>query len=118
MREAIISGFLGVLFMAGLAAAHEQSLHKGHPTEGEVVSVSGERLKLKTSKGTVLVTVSETTRFERGAGEATRKDFHQGDHVSVFGTTLASGELVAREIIIHPEGGGGEHQPDGGYGHE
>lgn len=116
MHRAIVGGLVGLSLIASVAAAHEQSLHKGRPTEGEVVSVSEERLVLKTSKGTVPVTLSETTHVERGTGEATRKDIRQGDHVSVFGTTLASGEIVAREIVIHPAGGAGEHH--GGRVHE
>src|SRR5262245_22964352 len=109
MRKAITRAFLGILLVVSAAAAHEQSLHRGHPTEGEVVSISGEKFMLKTSKETVPVTVSETTRFERGAGEATKEDLQPGEHVSVFGTTLASGEIVAREILIHPAGGEREH---------
>jgi hypothetical protein len=54
-----------LVLLAGAAAAHEQSLHRGHPTEGRVASVSEQGLVLKTEKGQIAVTVMDTTRIER-----------------------------------------------------
>lgn len=108
MKRIIISAALVSLVAGASTFAHEQSLHKGRATEGEVTAVSETGLTLKTVKGTVPVTVSEKTQFERGEERATRQDVHQGDSVSVFGTVLADGEVVAREIVIHRAGSAGK----------
>ena len=111
MARIIGRGIAVVLLVGGLAAAHEQSLHKGHPTEGEVVSVSKDDLVMQTAKGNVSVTLSDSTTVERGDAKVARDAIHTGDHVSVFGTTLATGEFVAREIVI-----GGAHDHHGHTG--
>jgi ribosomal protein S1 len=96
-----------MLIACGLAAAHEQRFHKGRATEGEVVSVSKDGLVMQTAKGKVSVTLSDSTTIERGDEKLARDAIHEGDHVSVFGTTLASGELVARDVLL-----------SGAHGHE
>ena len=100
-----------VLLAGGLAAAHDKSMHKGHPTEGEVISVSKNGLVVQTTKGKMSVTLSDSTVFERGDDKVARDVVHTGDHVSVLGTTLATGELVAREVMI-----GDSHGHDGHTG--
>ena len=101
-----------VVFLAcGLAAAHEKSLHKGRAAEGEVVSASKDGFVMQTAKGKVRVTLSDSTTVERGDEKVLRDAIHAGDHVNVFGTTLATGELAAREIVI-----GGAHDHDGDPG--
>jgi len=114
MTRVIGTGIAVVLLAGGLSAAHEQSLHKGRPTAGEVVSVSKDGLVMQTAKGNVSVTLSDSTTVERGDEKVLRDAIHAGDHVSVFGTTLATGELVAREIVIGSSHGheghtGGHH---------
>ena len=89
-------GFVGV----SSAEAHDARLHKGKPTKGEVVSVEANGLTLKTATGTTTVTWREETKFERGDKQATREDLKPGDQVSVFGTKLPTGELVAREVLL------------------
>jgi hypothetical protein len=111
MTRIIGRGIALVLLAAGLAAAHEQSLHKAQPTDGEVVSVSKDRLVVETAKGNVSVTLSDSTTVERGEEQVARDAIHTGDHVSVFGTTLATGELVAREIVM-----GSSHDHEGHNG--
>ena len=102
-----------VLLGAGLAVAHEQSLHKGRATEGEVASVSKDGLVMQTPKGKISVTLSDTTTVERGDEKVGQDAIHPGDHVTVFGTTLATGELVAREVLL---GGAHVHEKhDGGH---
>lgn len=103
----IIGAGIALTLAVGLSAAHEQSLHKGHPTEGEVVSVSKEGLTIQTARGNVSVTLPDSSTVERGDEKIARDAIRTGDHVSVFGTTLATGELVAREIVI-----GGAHDHD------
>ncbi len=80
--------------------AHDPSKHKGKPTAGEIVSVTKDRLEIKTATGTKAVTLNEKTKVEHGNQAATAADLKKGDHVTVFGTTLATGELVAREVLI------------------
>jgi len=113
------------LFLIGLATAavlnaHDPSKHKGRPTKGEIVSISEDRLELKTDKGTTKVLLTEKPKIERGDTVSSIADLKKGQQVTVFGTTLASGEVVAREIVVaggatrkrgHPpsEGGHSSH---------
>ena len=90
-----------VAWMAPLSLlAHDPSKHKGKATEGEIVSVTKDRLELKTVAGTKTITLNEKTKIEHGNQAAALTDLKKGDHVTVFGTTLATGELVAREVLI------------------
>ncbi len=114
MARLVRTGIALVLLAAGFSAAHEQSLHKGRPTEGQVVSISKDGLVIQTAKGNVSVTLSDSTTVERDDEKVTRDAIHTGDHVAAFGTTLATGELVAREIVIrgpraHEGHTGGQH---------
>ncbi len=81
-------------------AAHDKKLHKGKATEGEIVSVSKNGFQVKTATGTVPVTFTEKTKFEHGKDVVDSSHVKAGDHVSVFGTKLASGELVGKEILL------------------
>jgi hypothetical protein len=91
---------VGLLATAGALLAHDKSLHKGRPTEGQVVSVVGDRLDLKTAQGLKKVTLTEETKFERGDKAAARADLKKGEQVTVFGTTLATGEIVGNEVLL------------------
>ena len=99
------------IFTARAALAHEQSLHRGHPTEGRVASVSDQGLVVETEKGNLSVTLQDTTRIERGDTPVARTEIRPGDHVSVFGTKLETGELVAKEIIVDGAEHGGHGEP-------
>ena len=103
-KTAALSLFLGML-MPFVAGAHDPSKHKGKPTKGEVVSVANDRIEVKTATGTKTFTLTDKTKFERGEQAATRADLKKGDPVTVFGTTLASGEVVAREVLVGKPGG-------------
>lgn len=83
-----------------LASAHDASLHKGKATTGEVVSVSDNKMEMKTATGPVTITLNDKTKYEHGSNTATKSHLQKGQHVSVFGTKLQTGELVAREIVI------------------
>lgn len=111
----ILVGIAALLVAAGsTATAHERNLHKGRATGGTVVSISERGLVLETDTGNVSVTVSEATKYERADEPVTKQEVRKGDHVEVFGTKLETGELVAKEIIVHgPEAP--EH--DGGAAH-
>ena len=110
----MLGTFLIVALLAPLSLrAHDPSKHKGKPTEGEVVSVAPDRIELKTATGTKTVALNDKTKLERGNQAATAADLKKGEHVTVFGTTLASGELVAREILIGKQAPPGSHHPGG-----
>ena len=101
MMFRLIGVLLLVFWTAPLCLlAHDPSKHKGKPTEGEIVSATKDRLEIKTAAGTKAVTLNEKTKVERGNQAAAFTDLKKGDHVMVFGTTLATGELVAREVLI------------------
>jgi ribosomal protein S1 len=107
----IALALLGLVGVSSAVRAHDASLHKGKPTLGEVVSVEDNGLKLKTATGTTTVTFREETKFERGDKKATREELKPGDQVSVFGTKLPSGELVAREVLLPKKEANATQQP-------
>jgi uncharacterized NAD-dependent epimerase/dehydratase family protein len=92
----ILTGFMG----ATVVLAHDPSQHKGKPTKGVVQSIAGDRIELKMDKGVKTVSLNEKTTYERGKVKAALSDFKKGDRVAVFGTALASGEIVAKEILL------------------
>jgi len=92
----ILTGTVGTAIML----AHDPSQHKGATTKGEVLSIAGARMGLKTDKGVKTVALDGKTRFERGKTKASLSDFKKGDRVAIFGTTLASGEIVAKEVLL------------------
>jgi hypothetical protein len=91
---------LAMALLTTLASAHDASLHKGKATTGEVISVAAGKMELKTAAGPVTVTLNDKTKYEHGNKAATKSHLVKGEHVSVFGTKLPTGELVAREILI------------------
>lgn len=92
----ILTGFMGAAVLMG----HDPSQHKGTPTKGEVVSIAGDRIQVKTDKGMKTIILNDKTTFERGKAKASLSDFKKGDRVAILGTTLASGEIVAREVLL------------------
>ncbi len=101
MSRSLIATLLVIGLAAPFAAlGHDPSKHKGKATKGEVVSAAAGRLELKTAAGPRTVLLDEKTKVERGDHAATQADIKKGDTVTIFGTTLASGELVAREVLL------------------
>lgn len=102
-----------ILFLAGLsvvsAVAHDKSLHKGKPTEGTIAAVSGDQIDLKTKAGNVKVALTSKTKIEHGKETVDRTHLKAGERISVFGTKLPSGELVAREVLIGAPTSGAGH---------
>lgn len=92
----ILTGFMG----AAVVWAHDPSQHKGTPTKGEVLSIAADRIEVKTDKGVKAITVNGKTTFERGKTKTSLSGFKKGDRVAVFGTTLASGEIIAKEVLL------------------
>ena len=91
---------VGLLGAPAAVHAHDASLHKGKPTKGEVTAIEDNGVQLKTAKGTMTVTFQDKTAFERRDAKAAREDIHKGDQLTVFGTKLPTGELVAREVRL------------------
>ena len=84
----------------GIASAHDASKHKGKPVQGEVITSSSDRFEVKTESGVIPVTFSSKTKFEHGSAAVDNTHVTKGTQVSVFGTKLPSGEMVAREVLI------------------
>lgn len=93
---AVLVGSLG----ASMLGAHDAKLHKGKATDGEVVSVEGNKMVVKTAKGNVNVTLNKDTKYEMGNQAVDATHFMKGSKVSVIGTKLANGDLVAKELIM------------------
>jgi RNase P/RNase MRP subunit p29 len=91
--------FLGLLIPSA-ARAHDPSKHKGKGVQGEIVSIDNDRIELKTSTGTKIVKLNDKTKLEHGSQKMAREDLKKGNQVKVIGTTLASGEIVAREVLM------------------
>ncbi|HAX43557.1 MAG TPA: hypothetical protein DCY80_13500 [Solibacterales bacterium] len=71
---------------------------------------------MKTASGTVIVSIMAQTEYERGKEVHDKSLLKQGEKVSVFGTKLASGELVAKEVLWsppEPKAGTGAKSPGG-----
>jgi len=98
--SAIIIVPLAALLAVTTAIAHDASLHKGKPTDGEIVSIAGEKMQIKAATGPLTVVLSNKTKYEHGNQTVTKSHLKAGEHVSVFGTKLPTGELVASEVLI------------------
>src|SRR4051794_28606702 len=101
MPRFLFTTILAIALIApSLGRAHDASLHKGKATVGEVVSVAPGKLELKTAAGPVTVTLNEKTKYEHGEQHVDLSHIQKGQKISVFGTKLPTGELVAREVLI------------------
>ena len=98
-KTAITMLLAGVMTVATLSA-HDAKFHKGKATEGEVLSVDGTKMVVKTAKGNVNVTLNKDTKYEMGDQVVDASHFMKGSKVSVIGTKLANGTLVAKELIM------------------
>lgn len=105
IRNFATTVLLAAVIGASILSAHDAKLHKGNATQGEVVSIAGDNLVMKTAKGNVTVTLNKDTKYEMGDQAVDLNHFKTGDKISVFGTKLASGGLVAKEVVM----GGADH---------
>jgi hypothetical protein len=99
-RSWLFSVFTIALLAAPFASAHDAKLHKGKGTEGEIVSLAAGKMELKTAAGPLTVTLPAKTKYEHGDKTVTKSHLQKGEQVTVFGTKLATGELVASEVLI------------------
>ena len=81
-------------------SAHDASKHKGKGTTGEISSMTSDALQLKTAAGVLKITLTADTRIEHGDAPSDRSHLKKGAKVTVFGTKLPGGEIVAREVVI------------------
>lgn len=113
-RTVLAAVTLAVTCLASLPAfAHDQSLHKGKATEGEIVSVEPGHFTMKTEGGQKKITIGGKTRIEVGDSGGSRADLKGGAHVAVFGTKLPGGEIVAKEIVVQEDPA---HRHESGHG--
>src|SRR6266481_6689309 len=98
MRPLFIALGLLLVTTATNAWAHGGHAHHGTPTEGTIATVNGDHLTLTTATGSVDVTVTERTHIAAGEKELDRKALTPNTRVSVFGTKLEGGELVAEDV--------------------
>jgi hypothetical protein len=118
MHKMFFGPALMVVLTGSAASAHDARLHKGKPTVGTVEALSDNGLTLKTARGTTPVTFQDKTKFERGEAQASAQEIQQGDRLTVFGTKLPSGELVAREVLLPATNAKGEsHSPSTTHQH-
>jgi hypothetical protein len=103
MKARIILLLVLLLSVVPASYAHDEKMHQGPMTEGVVESVSGDKLQLKTEKGSIAVAIVKETKVEMGMGgtPAAKEDIRVGDYLMVAGHKLESGELAAGEIMIH-----------------
>ena len=92
----VLAGSMGTTMLS----AHDSKLHKGKATDGEVVSIEGSKMVVKTAKGNVNVTLNKDTKYEMDEKAVDMSHFMKGSKVSVVGTKLATGELVAEEVMM------------------
>ena len=108
MKSLAMAVLMAVSLVTANAMAHDAKLHKGKATTGEIVSVADDRFEMKTATGTTVVSFSSKTQFEHGSQKVDKTHLSKGAKVSVIGTKLPSGELVAREVML----GGAETAAD------
>ena len=109
MNRPLLLG-LGLLLMTTAtptAWAHGGHIHHGKPTEGTIATVDGDHLTVTTVAGPVSVTLTDTTHVAVGEKDADRTALQPKARVSVFGTKLEGGELVAEDIHVEDSGAAG-----------
>lgn len=105
-----LTTMLLVLGSAFVLSGHDADQHKGTPTEGEIASVAADSFQMTTARGTVKVSFNRETTFEHGDEAVDKSHLMKGEKISVFGTKLPSGEIVAKEVVMSAtDEGAAEH---------
>jgi hypothetical protein len=100
MTRRLLASLLAIILTAPLTlSAHDASKHKGKPTMGEIASIADGKVSLKTEDGIKTVMVNDETEILDGEAKLDLSKLVVGDPVTVYGTTLAGGEIVAKEIM-------------------
>lgn len=113
-KNFFITLFFLVLIVTGSAYAHDAKLHRGKPLEGIATVVTASSITVKGESTETIVTLIPETKYEAGmeGAPAIKSDLKVGSTVMVYSTKLESGDLVAKEIILHSafEPNGHKHQ--------
>lgn len=101
--KSILTLLFFLVVFSPLAFSHDEKFHKGKAHEGIVKGLTEFGFKLKTKTEEKKVEVTKDTIYEAGtAGEkASFEDLRNELPVKIYGTTLASGVLVAKEVLIN-----------------
>ena len=99
----IIAAFILFLSLVSNVYAHGGEMHMGKGLEGMAVKISETGCTVKGEAGETKVSFTDETKFVIGEeGKDTKKsDLKENSHVLVHGTKLESGEVVAKEVVIH-----------------
>ena len=100
IRKYAVTALLALTASVSMLTAHDAAEHKGTPTQGQIASVAADSFQVKTATGTVKVSFNQDTKLEHGDDVVDKAHFTTGAKISVFGTKLASGEIVAKEILM------------------
>lgn len=100
IRKFAVSALLALAGSVFVLSAHDAAEHKGTPTKGEIASVAADSFQLKTPTGSVRVSFNQETTFEHGDEAVDKSHLMKGAKISVFGTKLPSGEIVAKEVVM------------------
>lgn len=94
---------LALTLLFSTAAFAHNGMNHGKPVEGTIKSVKDSSIVLSGDKGDVNVTVSADTTYvgETEDNHVAKSDMKPGVYLMVYGTKLESGEVVAKEIMIH-----------------
>lgn len=105
MNRLFLSFLMGLnILVCSSAFAHDASLHKGPMLVGELVSLDGDKAIVETDKGKTEVVLDSDTKFQNGTTKGVAADINslkQGQHLTVMGHRLESGEFAATEVMIH-----------------
>jgi hypothetical protein len=108
---------IAALMSASALFAHDAKLHAGDATEGQIVSIAGNNVVMKTAKGDVKVTLNKDTKYEMGDQAVDVNHFKKGNKIAVIGTKLATGEIVAKEMIMPMASTKGAAKAEGDHKH-
>lgn len=108
-RLVTLLSIASLLLLSSPARAHGEKGH-GQVTDGSITAIAGDAMVVETPGGSVSVALDANTQVTAGDRPATRAALTNGAHVMVTGSKLPSGEIAAREVMVHAPGeqhGGG-----------
>jgi len=96
--------FIAILTLvsSSLLLGHDPKKHHGKPITGTVEKLTERGMQLRTEKGTRTIVFTDKTVFENGDHPITRADIKPNQQVLVFGTTLPTDEVFAKEVLLSP----------------
>ncbi len=98
----IVSIFVALLMSILVSNSQAQTHRK--PLRGKVVAVEGDTVTVlpdpEPRPESVKVTIVTETKLTKGSELSSKDALSEGSHVTVHGTKLASGELVAIQVQV------------------